>query len=239
MVATTTGIAWTETTWNPVVGCSRVSAGCANCYAFDLHETRHRAFQAGKLQNIPQYARPFTDIQFLDHRLGDPARWRKPRRVFVNSMSDLFHASVTDGQIRAVLDACAANPRHTFQVLTKRAERLACFDYPPNVWLGVTVESDRYLSRVDALRDVAGAVRWLSCEPLLSPLTLDLDGIHWVVVGGESGPRARPMAPDWARDIRDQCARAGVAFFMKQMAGKAPIPADLLVREYPEQGMAA
>lgn len=239
MVATTTGIAWTETTWNPVVGCSRVSAGCANCYAFDLHETRHRAFLVGKLQNIPQYARPFTDIQFLDHRLGDPARWRKPRRVFVNSMSDLFHASVTDGQIRAVLDACAANPRHTFQVLTKRAERLACFDYPPNVWLGVTVESDRYLSRVEALRDVGGAVRWLSCEPLLSPLTLDLDGIHWVVVGGESGPRARPMAPDWARDIRDQCARAGVAFFMKQMAGKAPIPADLLVREYPEQGMAA
>jgi protein gp37 len=235
MVATTTGIAWTETTWNPVVGCSRVSAGCANCYAFDLHETRHRAFQAGKLQNIPQYARPFTDIQFLDHRLGDPTRWRKPRRVFVNSMSDLFHESVTDGQIRAVLDACAANHRHTFQVLTKRAERLACFDYPPNVWLGVTVESDRYLSRVDALRNVAGAVRWLSCEPLLSPLALDLDGIHWVVVGGESGPRARPMAPDWARDIRDQCAHAGVAFFMKQMAGKAPIPADLLVREYPAQ----
>lgn len=235
MATSSTGIAWTEATWNPVVGCSRVSAGCKHCYAFDLHDKRHAAYRAGKLQTCPQYARPFNDVQFLEHRLMDPAHWRKPRRVFVNSVSDLFHCAVTDAQIQAVLDACTQTPRHTFQVLTKRAERLADFAYPGNVWLGVTVEDAAALGRVDLLRKAPAAVRWLSCEPLLSPIAPNLAGISWVVVGGEkAGSRARPMNPDWVRDLREQCARAGVSFFFKQMTNAAPIPPDLMVRQYPE-----
>lgn len=230
-----TKIAWTEQTWNPVVGCCKVSAGCKHCYAFDLHDKRHRAYQQGKLQNIPQYARPFDEIQFLDTRLNAPLHWRKPRRIFVNSMSDLFHDGVTDDQIQAVLSICAQTPRHLFQILTKRPERIADFTYPDNVWLGVTVENQEAAdSRIPALRAVSASIRFLSCEPLLEPVRLDLDGIHWVIVGGEkAGQRARLMCPDWARDIRQQCQRTGTAFFMKQMTNEAPIPGDLMIRKYP------
>lgn len=231
-----TQIAWTEATWNPVVGCSRTSEGCRYCYAFALHDKRHRAYLQGKLQNFPQYAHPFNTVQFISKRLNDPRRWRNPRRIFVNSMSDLFHEAVTDAQIQAVLDVCEQSPRHTFQLLTKRAERLASFSYPVNVWLGVTVENQAAAdARIPALAATPASVRFLSCEPLLEPLALALDGIHWVIVGGEkAGQRARCMSPDWARDIRDQCAWAGVAFFMKQMTNEAAIPDDLMVRQYPE-----
>lgn len=230
-----TQIAWTETTWNPVVGCSRISAGCKHCYAFELHDKRYRAFLQGKLQNIPQYARPFNSIQFIGERLNSPRRWRQPRRVFVNSMSDLFHEAVTNAQIQSVLDICRQTPRHTFQILTKRAERLAMFTYPGNVWLGVTVENQAAAdTRIPALQAAAAPVRFLSCEPLLEPLRLSLAGIHWVIVGGEkAGKRARWMNPEWARDIRNQCAAARVAFFMKQMTNAAPIPSDLMIRQYP------
>ena len=230
-----TQIAWTEVTWNPIVGCSKVSAGCKNCYAAALHDKRHRAYRQGKLQNIPQYARPFNEVQFLSARLDAPLHWRKPRRIFVNSMSDLFHDEVTDDQIQTVLSICAQTSRHTFQILTKRPERLVDFVYPPNVWLGVTVEDQEAAeSRIPLLRAVSASTRFLSCEPLLEPVSLALNGIHWVIVGGEkAGQHARPMSPDWARDIRDQCERAGVAFFMKQMTNDGPIPGDLAIRRYP------
>lgn len=230
-----TRIAWTQKTWNPVVGCTKVSPGCKHCYAFDLHAKRHRAYQEGKLQSVPQYARPFDELQFLARRLDEPRHWRKPVMVFINSVSDLFHDDVTDEQIEAVLAVCRDTPRHTYQVLTKRAERLASFAYPSNLWVGVTVENQAAEAvRVPLLRRARAAVRFLSCEPLLEPLTLDLAGIAWVIVGGEkAGARARPMDPEWARAIRAQCQAARVPFFMKQMRNEAPIPTELMVRDYP------
>lgn len=232
-----TSIAWTDETWNPVTGCTKVSPACKHCYASELHDMRHRAYLNGKLQMCPQYARPFSEVQFLAHRMSDPIRWRKPRRIFVCSMSDLFHPDVTDAQIRDVLAVAAEAKRHTFQLLTKRPERLAQFSYAPNIWAGTTVEDQTAAdARTPLLRGVGAAVRFLSCEPLLEPLALDLAGISWVIVGGEATKpysRARPMDPDWARDIRDQCAAAGVAFFMKQMTNDGPIPDDLRIRQYP------
>jgi protein gp37 len=159
--------------------------------------------------------------------LDIPRRWRNSRLVFVNSMSDLFHHEVPPEFIQQVFATMAETPRHTYQVLTKRSKRLARiaqhFDWPPNVWMGVSIESDRYCFRANHLRSVAAAVRFLSCEPLLGPLpSLDLDGIHWVIVGGESGPQARPMDPAWAAEIRDQCVEAEVPFFFKQWGGRTP-----------------
>jgi protein gp37 len=231
-------IEWTHETWNPVVGCTKVSAGCKNCYAFDLHDKRHWAFQQGKLQQCPQYARPFSEIQFIESRLTNPQHWKKPRRIFVNSMSDLFHEDISDRQIQAVLDVCASTPQHTFQVLTKRPQRLTEFSYPANVWLGATVENQEAAdTRIPNLKAAQAAIRFLSCEPLLEPVQLDLCDIHWVVVGGETGKEARFMEPDWARDIREQCTKADVAFFFKQMTHKKPIPDDLLIREYPQESL--
>lgn len=234
----TTPIAWTDETWNPVVGCTRVSAGCKHCYAFDLHDKRHRAYQQGKLQNFPQYAEPFSVIQFIEKRLDIPRRWRTPRRIFVNSMSDLFHAAVTDAQINAVLQTCASAPQHIFQILTKRPERLADFTYPANVWLGVTVENqDAADTRIPALRAIPATVRFLSCEPLLEYIRLDLNGIHWVIVGGEkAGQQARRMNPEWAIGVLRQCRLQRAAFFMKQMTNNTPIPDGLIIRQYPDFG---
>jgi protein gp37 len=230
----TSKIEWTKETWNPVTGCTKVSSGCKNCYAFDLHDKRHRAFSQGKLQNCPQYAEPFSVIQFIPKRLDAPLHWRKPRRIFVNSMSDLFHEAVTDEQIQAVLNVCAKATQHTFQILTKRPERLTRFSYPPNVWIGVTVEDQNAADqRIPRLQAAKASVRFLSCEPLLEPVNLDLDGIDWVIIGGETGRNSRLMQADWGRDIQRQCANAKVAFFMKQMTNKGAIPNDLMIREYP------
>jgi protein gp37 len=283
-----TGIEWTDATWNPVTGCSKVSPGCAHCYAETLALTR--------LTGKPGYpGLPWTpenaaeNVVLRPERLDLPLHWRKPRRVFVNSMSDLFHEQVPDEFIGKVFGTMSVATRHTFQVLTKRPGRmrdwlravaycehgwlthngdnprsyrttLSEYDGPgtgqiiddgrrefvptgevdavgrrivaltgearwplPHVWLGTSIENDRFVGRADALRETPAAVRFLSLEPLLGPLpSLDLTGIEWVIVGGESGPAHRPMDPAWARDLRDRCVSAGVAFFFKQWGGRTP-----------------
>lgn len=205
-------IEWTQATWNPVTGCTKVSPGCAHCYAETFAE---------RFRGVPghPYEQGF-DLRLWRERLELPLRWSRPRMIFVNSMSDLFHERVPDAFIRDVFEVMSRASWHTFQVLTKRAERLAAMadrlPWPGNVWMGVSVENQRFVSRVDLLRDTGARVKFLSCEPLLGPLRLDLRSIDWVIVGGESGPRARPMRPEWARNIREQCLRAGVPFFFKQ-----------------------
>lgn len=278
-----TTIEWTEITWNPVRGCKEVSPGCTNCYARTFAE-RWRGISGHP------YEAGFAP-RFVPDHLADPLGWRKPRTVFVNSMSDLFQGAFSDEEIDAVFGVMAVARRHTFQVLTKRGSRLrkyhqqllmrapsraghldtpkmACVmaakdvlgperslsvfhsrEWPlPNVWQGVSVESRDYLSRIDDLRSIPAAIRFLSLEPLLEDLgAINLDGIHWVIAGGESGPGARPMNPDWVRSIRDQCAGAGVPFFVKQL-GRKPVgirlkhqkgngieewPEDLRIRQMP------
>jgi protein gp37 len=214
-----TGIEWTDATWNPVTGCTKISPGCKNCYAERL---------SARLQAMgnPRYERGF-EVALHSDQLTLPLRWRQPRRIFVNSMSDLFHESVPTGYIRKVFDVMKASPRHTFQILTKRSERLlqvaSSLPWPSNVWQGVSVESEDYTWRVDHLRAVPAAVRFLSVEPLLGPiLRLKLDRIDWVIVGGESGPRHREIAAEWVRDLRDICVAARVPFFFKQWGGRTP-----------------
>jgi protein gp37 len=209
-------IEWTDATWNPLTGCDKVSPGCAHCYA---------EVQSARLQRMGQrnYQNGFS-LTLHPHMLEQPLRWQRPRTIFVNSMSDLFHAAVPMEYIRRVFQVMVETPRHRYQVLTKRAERLAelapQLPWPDNVWMGVSVENHRYTHRIDCLRQVPASIRFLSCEPLLGPLHgLDLVGIHWVIVGGESGPGARPMQEDWVRNIKRQCDRDGVAFFFKQWGG--------------------
>lgn len=209
-------IEWTESTWNPVTGCTKISPGCKHCYAKRMSE---------RLQAMGQrnYANGFA-LTLQPHALELPLGWKKPQTIFVNSMSDLFHQDVPLPYIRRVFDVMARAHWHRFQVLTKRAGRLARLahglDWAPNIWMGVSVESERYRGRIDQLRGTGARVRFLSLEPLLGPLPgLDLGGIDWVIVGGESGPRARPMSPEWVADLRDQCLRAGVPFFFKQWGG--------------------
>jgi protein gp37 len=292
-------IEWTDATWNPCVGCSLVSPGCTHCYAMRL---AHRLALMGstKYQGLTEMTKAGAvwtgQVRLDEDALDQPLRWKKPRRIFVNSMSDLFHEALDAHEIAQIFAVMATAQRHAFQVLTKRPERMRaelrteefwdqvdCFitgiieervdplhrrrddirattpeigvDYPlPNAWLGVSVEDQaRADERIPHLLETPAAVRFLSCEPLLGPIDIDewLDdsrlgglpgsahrdtprrGIDWVIVGGESGPDARPMHPDWARSIRDQCGAAGVPFFMKQMARRAPIPDDLLIREWP------
>jgi protein gp37 len=211
-MADRSAIEWTEATWNPVTGCDKVSPGCAHCYAETFAE---------RFRGVPghPYERGF-DLQLRPGRLEQPLQWARPRVIFVNSMSDLFHEDVPTEYIKSVFDVMRRADWHVFQVLTKRAERLqelaSRLPWPDNVWMGVSVENQRWTSRIDSLRTVSAHVRFLSCEPLLGPLELNLRGIHWVIVGGESGPRARPMQPEWARSILDQCKRANVPFFFKQ-----------------------
>ncbi|MGE0600988.1 MAG: DUF5131 family protein [Dehalococcoidia bacterium] len=205
-------IEWTEATWNPVTGCTKVSPGCAHCYAETFAE---------RFRGVPghPYERGF-DLQLRPERIALPLTWSRPRKIFVNSMSDLFHPDVPTGFIKEVFTTMEAAHWHQFQVLTKRPERAAELaaelPWPANVWMGTSVENQRWTCRVDALRTIPAEVRFLSCEPLLGPLTLDLREIHWVIVGGESGPRARPMKEAWADSIRLQCESAGAAFFFKQ-----------------------
>ena len=304
-----TAISWTDKTWNPLTGCTRVSAGCDHCYAFQLHDTRHVAWKRGRMPTAaPQYHQPFSRVQLFPERLTQPLHWRKPARVFVNSMSDLFHEAVPDEFICRVFAVMAISPWHTYQILTKRPERMAAllgnwrwwgevtpamarlplpagtgqlaaamnraadfnfergrpgFTEPwplPNVWLGVSVENQQAADeRIPHLLRTPAAVRFISAEPLLGLMNIEpflyltapstagpwrdwagvirergggLGGqmmssrpsgdIGWVIAGGESGPHARPMHPDWVRSLRDQCVEAGVKFYFKQWGGRTP-----------------
>lgn len=207
-------IEWTEHTWNPVTGCTKLSAGCKHCYAETLAK-RLRAMGA------PGYENGFA-VTLHPHRVGEPLRRKKPTMYFVNSMSDLFHEEVPFTFIDEVVDTIRKTPAHRYQILTKRPEIMEGYfrdrSVPPNAWLGTSVENRKHgLPRIAVLRRIAAHVRFLSVEPLLEDLgNFDLSGIDWVIVGGESGPRARPMAAEWARSVQDQCERAGVAFFFKQ-----------------------
>lgn len=220
-------IEWTDATWNPVTGCTKVSPGCAHCYAETFAE---------RFRGTPGH--PFEqgfDLKLWPARLYLPLSWKAPRRIFVNSMSDLFHEDVPDEFIRKVFEVMGECPQHTFQVLTKRAERMMTWTQAnfrsvdsrkaekstlsPRIWLGVSIENQEYLSRVEYLQKTPAQVRFLSLEPLLGPVPLNaahLEGVHWVIVGGESGPRARRMNPEWAQDIRRQCEKCQVPFFFKQ-----------------------
>ena len=277
-----TAIEWTHIpgyrgeTWNPTAGCDKLSAGCKFCYAEVLHTRRHKAYRAGKLQNMPQYAEPFTTVRTMGHLLDRPLRWREPRAVFVDSMGDLFHQEVPLDVVRWVLSVAASCPDHLFLILTKRTERMADITsklrwghgllpfelngrahllhtfcstdsqaiehpnpvgwWPRNIWLGTSVEDQATADeRIPHLLRTPAAVRFLSCEPLLGLIDLERPAPHdcrqhgrnicppwysqsidWVIAGGESGPKARPMHPDWARGLRDQCRAAGVPFFFKQ-----------------------
>lgn len=222
------GIEWTGATWNPTTGCDRTSPGCDHCYALTLSR-RLKAMGVAKYQRDgdPHTSGPGFGLTVHSDVLDVPHRWRTPRTIFVNSMSDLFHHKVPVGFVEEVFAVMAATPRHTYQVLTKRSKRLADMasrlPWPGNVWMGVSVETDRYRFRIDHLREVPAAVRFVSAEPLLGPLPdLDLSGVDWLIAGGESGPQARPMDIGWGRDLRDQCLRAGVPFFFKQWGGRTP-----------------
>lgn len=221
-------IEWTEATWNPTTGCDRVSPGCDNCYALTLAK-RLQAMGSTKYQadGDPRTSGPGFKLTLHPEALDLPRSWRQPRVVFVDSMSDLFHPDVPMDFIHKVFEVMAETPQHTYQILTKRSQRLLKLgkklDWPGNVWMGVSVENDKYRFRINHLRDVPADIRFLSLEPLIGPLPdLELAGIHWVIVGGESGPNARPMEPAWATDIRDQCVAAGVPFFFKQWGGRTP-----------------
>jgi protein gp37 len=209
-------IEWTQATWNPVTGCTKISPGCKNCYA-------ERMAKRLKAMGQPNYTNGFQ-LTTHEHMLEHPLEWKKPRLIFVNSMSDLFHQDVPIDFIVRTFDTMRRAEWHQFQVLTKRSDRLLEIDplitWPSNVWMGVSVEDQDHLSRVDHLRATSARVKFLSLEPLLGPLgDLELAVIDWVIVGGESGPGARPMAEEWVLEIRDQCLIAGVPFFFKQWGG--------------------
>ena len=212
-------IEWTEATWNPVTGCDQVSPGCAHCYAKTFAE---------RWRGVPDhpYEQGF-DLRIWPERLEQPSHWRRPRMIFVNSMSDLFHEEIPDEFIGQVFEAMREADWHTFQILTKRHQRLVDlagrFDWPPNVWMGVSIENRRFVHRADFLREVPAAVRFISAEPLLGPLEgLDLSQIDWLIAGGESGPGHRPVREAWLLQLRDQCQRDGVDFFFKQWGGRWP-----------------
>lgn len=222
-MASTTSIEWTDATWNPVTGCAQLSPGCDNCYAKRFSE---------RFRGVPKH--PFEmgfDLQLRPERLEQPLKWRRPKMIFVNSMSDLFHKDVPVAFIDRVFETMEKANWHVFQVLTKRSSRLRSYVNsryadglaPAHIWLGASVEDGARKGRVHHIRQARAAVRFLSVEPLLGPIgKLDLDGIHWVIVGGESGPRARPMDEAWALEIRDQCLNAKVSFFFKQWGGRSP-----------------
>ena len=212
MAADHSGIEWTEATWNPTSGCTKVSPGCDRCYA----ERITRRFP----QTFPNGFR----LTLREDALEIPLHWRRPRLIFVNSMSDLFHVDVPEEYLQRVFDVMRRTPQHTYQILTKRAERLARvaprLEWRPNVWVGVSVESPAFKWRIDYLRRVPATIRFVSAEPLLERLSgLDLRGIQWLIAGGESQTGCRPAELSWFRDLRDQCRRAGVAFFLKQLGG--------------------
>lgn len=215
-MAQSSPIEWTESTWNPVTGCTKISPGCKNCYAKRMAERL-------QLMGQPNYINGF-DLTLQPHAIELPLKWKKPQRIFVNSMSDLFHEDVPLDFIQHVFDVMRRAHWHEFQVLTKRAERLEVLSpllaWSPNIWMGVSVENSDYTHRIDCVRRTGAAVKFLSIEPLIGPVgKMDLSGMHWVIVGGESGPKARPMERKWVVDIRRQCRAARVAFFFKQWGG--------------------
>ena len=210
-------IEWTDATWNPATGCTKVSPGCKHCYA-------ERLAARLKAMGNPRYTNGF-DVTLHADQLELPLRWRKPKQIFVNSMSDLFHEDIPTEFIVRVFDTMNKATWHNFQILTKRSERLVelgpSLEWAPNIWQGVSVESDDYTSRIEHLRKVPASVRFLSLEPLLGPIPkLSVEGIDWVIVGGESGPGHRGIEPQWVREIRDQCRSAKVPFFFKQWGGR-------------------
>ncbi len=214
MASTKTGIQWTDRTWNPVTGCTKVSTGCAHCYA----ETITKRFS----HNFPQ---GFA-LTLHPERLQQPKRWRKSSRIFVNSMSDLFHKDIPLSFLKEVFQVIKETPQHIYQILTKRPERLlelsSQLDWHDNIWLGVSVENQSYTHRIEYLRQVPAKVRFLSCEPLLGSIELDLTEIDWVIVGGESGLKYRLMKAEWVENIHQQCEKANVPFFFKQWGGRTP-----------------
>jgi protein gp37 len=218
-MADRSAIEWTEATWNPVTGCSKVSPGCAHCYA----ETLSLRFGRSRHPWLPAHAA--ENVVLHPERLDQPLRWRRPRMIFVNSMSDLFHELVSLPYIQRTFEVMTAADQHVFQILTKRHERLVelapSLAWPENVWMGVSIENYRWAERADALRQVPAAVRFISAEPLLGSLAnLDLSDIDWLIAGGESGARARPVDIRWIRELRDKCQREGAAFFFKQWGGR-------------------
>lgn len=220
-------IEWTEATWNPTTGCDQFSTGCENCYALRL---------AGrlKLMGVAKYQQdgeakssgPGFGLQYHEDALEIPRRWRRGRMIFVNSMSDLFHKEVPFDFIKQVFEVMADTPQHTYQVLTKRSKRLidVAEDLPweENIWMGVSIENARYAFRADHLRETPAKIKFISAEPLLGPLKLDLAGLDWVIAGGESGPGARPVEEAWLKELRDNCHKAEVPFFFKQWGGRTP-----------------
>jgi protein gp37 len=228
-MGTKTGIEWTDATWNPMTGCTKVSAGCDHCYAHTVAHTKTRNVYLRRLpvKDTPKNREDPFAPRFWDERLEQPLRWREPRRVFVNSMSDVFHAHFSLAQIRRVFEVMERASWHQFQVLTKRPDRAGRYcnelPWPENVWLGTSIEDMRVAHRADPLRASAAKVKFISAEPLLGPLDdLDLTGIDWLIGGGESGNGARPCDVAWARGLRDLCVRYGVAFFWKQWGGRTP-----------------
>ncbi|MBP7850286.1 MAG: phage Gp37/Gp68 family protein [Lentimicrobiaceae bacterium] len=214
----TTKIEWTESTWNPITGCTKISTGCKFCYA-EVMTRRLKAMGQEKYRNG-------FELTLHPETLQEPYSWKKPKMIFVNSMSDLFHKDVPIDYIQKVFRVIKDNPQHVFQVLTKRADVLRYYDsenwleWPHNLWMGVTVENNNFIHRIDNLRNTGARVKFLSCEPLLSPLeNMDLKAIDWVIVGGESGRTPRPLKEEWVVDIKEQCQRANVAFYFKQWGG--------------------
>lgn len=227
-MADQSGIEWTEATWNPTTGCDRTSPGCDNCYALTLAK-RLKAMGAAKYQRDgdPRTSGPGFGVSIHPDQLEVPLHWRKPRLIFVDSMSDLFHPEVPDEFIAEVFAVIAATPRHTYQVLTKRSARLVKLadqlDWPANLWMGVSVESAAYAFRIRHLLATPAVVKFLSLEPLLGPVgKLELEAIDWVIAGGESGPGARVVAADWLREVREQCVACATPFFFKQWGGRTP-----------------
>ena len=215
-MSTQSSIEWTDVTWNPVTGCTKISHGCKHCYA-------ERMAKRLRDMGVEKYTGGFS-VAVHESTLGDPLKWKQPRLVFVNSMSDLFHKSVPTTFIERVFDVMNRAPQHVFQVLTKRPSRVVQMNdrlcWASNIWLGTSIESEQWLRRLAQLKETGAQVKFLSLEPLLGPLPhIELDGVDWVIVGGESGPGARPMEADWVRDIRDQCKRSDVPFFFKQWGG--------------------
>ena len=234
-MAQPTGIEWTDVTWNPVTGCSRVSAGCDNCYAATL---ANRLLKDAYLARLPVVDSAITRrdpfaVRLWPERLDQPLCWRQPRVVFVNSMSDVFHVDIPEDFTRRLFEVMLDASWHTYQVLTKRPARASRFwkrnkdlfrggKIPDHIWLGTSVENQHVAYRVEHLRAVPASVRFLSCEPLIGPVDLELAGIHWVIVGGESGPVRRPMKEEWVVAIRDRCRSRNVPFFFKQWGGRTP-----------------